>query len=52
SARKRNAVLEGAKAWFFNGGYLLWIIAPFVITAFGVICIAAGAFVYRGFARN
>ncbi|MBV9112104.1 MAG: hypothetical protein JOY67_04700 [Hyphomicrobiales bacterium] len=52
AARKRSAVLEGAKAWFLDGGYLLWLIAPFVITAVGVIFITAGAFVYRGFARN
>ena len=38
--------------WFLEGGYLLWLIAPFVITAVAVILISAGAFVYRGFARN
>jgi hypothetical protein len=50
--RKRGEVLEAVKSWFLEGGYLLWLIAPFVITAVGVILISAGAFVYRGFARN
>jgi hypothetical protein len=50
AARKRSEVLEAVKAWFLQGGYLLWLVAPFVITALGVILIAAGAFVYRGFA--
>jgi hypothetical protein len=52
AARKRGEVLEAVKTWFFEGGYLVWFIAPFVITAICVLLIAAGAFVYRGFARN
>ena len=52
TARKRGEVLDAVKSWFIEGGYLLWLIAPFVITAIAVILIAAGAFVYRGFARN
>jgi hypothetical protein len=52
TARKRDEVFESVKSWFLEGGYLLWLIAPFVITAVAVILIAAGAFVYRGFARN
>ncbi|HEV3245682.1 MAG TPA: hypothetical protein VG124_00655 [Beijerinckiaceae bacterium] len=52
AGRKRGEVLEAVKSWFVEGGYLLWLIAPFVITAVAVILIAAGAFVYRGFARD
>ncbi len=52
AARKRGEVLEAVKSWFVEGGYLLWLIAPFVITAVGVIFIAAATFVYRGFARD
>ena len=52
AARKRTAVLEAVKSWFLKGGYLLWLITPVVITAAGVILIAAGTFVYRGFARD
>jgi hypothetical protein len=51
-ARKRDQVFEGAKSWFVQGGFLLWLIAPFLITAVAVILIAAGAFVYRGFAHD
>ncbi|MFI5014619.1 MAG: hypothetical protein ACHQAY_19975 [Hyphomicrobiales bacterium] len=50
--RKREQVLEGAKAWFVDGGYVFWLIPPFLITALAVILIAAGAFVYRGFASE
>jgi hypothetical protein len=52
AARKRAEVLERAKNWFLGGGYLLWLVAPFAITAVAVILIAAGAFVYRGFAAD
>ncbi|MBV8765997.1 MAG: hypothetical protein JOZ66_13880 [Hyphomicrobiales bacterium] len=52
TGRKRDEVLEAVKTWFIEGGYLLWLIAPLLITAIGVILIAAGAFVYRGFARK
>jgi hypothetical protein len=50
SIRKREQVLEGAKAWFLDGGYVFWLIPPLLITALAVILIAALAFVYRGFA--
>jgi hypothetical protein len=52
AVRKRGAVLAGVKAWFLEGGYLFWLVAPFLITAVSVILIAAGAFVYRGFAGD
>jgi hypothetical protein len=50
--RKREQSLDGAKAWFLNGGYVFWLIPPFLFTAIAVILIAAGAFVYRGFAEE
>ena len=49
SARRRGDMLAGAQAWFADGGYLFWLVPPFLITAVAVILIAAGAFVYRGF---
>jgi Flp pilus assembly protein TadB len=52
SDRKRQQVIEGAKAWFLNGGYVFWLVPPFLFTAVAVILIAAGAFVYRGFAET
>jgi hypothetical protein len=50
--RKRDQVIGGGKNWFLNGGYVLWLIPPFLFTAVAVILIAAGAFVYRGFASD
>jgi hypothetical protein len=50
--RKRDQVVEGARTWFLGGGYVLWLIPPFLFTAVAVILIAAGAFVYRGFASD
>jgi hypothetical protein len=52
AVRKREQVVEGAKSWFLDGGYLFWLLPPFLITAVAVILIAAGAFVYRGFAAD
>ena len=46
---KRDQAIEGATNWFMNGGYLYWLLPPFLITGLAVIAIAAGAFVYRGF---
>jgi hypothetical protein len=50
--RKREQVIEGAKASFLDGGYLFWLIPPFLITAVAVILIAVSAFVYRGFVAD
>ena len=41
--------MASIQAWFVDGGYLFWLIPPFLITAVSVILIAAGGFVYRGF---
>ena len=49
-ARKRRQAIAQARGWFIGGGYLVWLVPPFLITALAVILIAAGAFVYRGFA--
>jgi hypothetical protein len=50
--RKREQVIEGAKNWFLGGGYVFWLVPPFLFTAVAVILIAAGTFVYRGFASD
>ena len=50
--RKRDQVIEGSRTWFLNGGYLFWLVPPFLFTAIAVILIAAGAFIYRGFAAD
>jgi hypothetical protein len=50
--RKRDEVVTGAKAWFLGGGYIFWLVPPFLFTALAVILIAAGAFIYRGFAAD
>ncbi|SDR61399.1 hypothetical protein SAMN05519103_07439 [Rhizobiales bacterium GAS113] len=47
--RKRDQALANVQLWFLDGGYLFWLIPPFLITAVSVILIAAGGFVYRGF---
>src|SRR5580700_3306054 len=52
SERKRGQVIEGARNWFLNGGYVFWLIPPFLFTAIAVILIAAGTFIYRGFAPD
>jgi len=52
AARKREQVIENARSWFLDGGYLFWLIPPFLITAVAVILIAAGAFVFRGFTAD
>jgi len=52
AARKRLGVVDGAKTWFLGGGYVFWLVPPFLITALAVILIALGAFVYRGFAAD
>jgi hypothetical protein len=52
SQRKRDEVLVGAKTWFLGGGYIFWLVPPFLFTAIAVILIAAGAFVFRGFATD
>jgi hypothetical protein len=49
---KRDQTIEAASNWFVNGGYLFWLLPPFLITALAVIAIAAGAFVYRGFVAD
>ena len=49
AVQKRDQAIEGATNWFMNGGYLKWLLPPFLITGLAVIAIAAGAFVYRGF---
>ena len=52
SQRKRDEVFAGAKNWFLKTGYIFWLVPPFLFTALAIILIAAGAFVYRGFASD
>jgi hypothetical protein len=49
AAHKREQAMASIQSWFADGGYLFWLIPPFLITAVSVILIAAGGFVYRGF---
>ncbi len=50
--RERDQAIDGVKTWFLNGGYVFWLIPPFLFTAVAVILIAAGAFIYRGFTAD
>jgi hypothetical protein len=52
SERKRGEVIAGAKNWFLKTGYIFWLVPPFLFTTLAIILIAAGAFVYRGFASD
>jgi hypothetical protein len=52
ATRRRDETLANVGSWFMQGGYLVWLVPPFLITALGVILIAACAFVYRGFVAD